>query len=53
MDEYVSVGRSVRKSQRRMSEREKHEWVRLLWFAIVATFVIHLAMLLDANKSFF
>lgn len=53
MGEYVSAGRPVRKSQRRMSEREKHEWVRLLWFAIVATFVIHLAMLLDANKSFF
>ena len=53
MGEYVSTGQSLRKSQRRMSEREKHEWVQLLWFAIVATFVIHLAMLLDANKSFF
>ncbi len=53
MGEYVSAGRSKWKSQRRMSEREKHEWVRFLWFAIVATFVIHLAMLLYANKSFF
>ena len=53
MGEYVSAGRSGRKGQRRVSEREKHEWVRLLWFVIAATFVIHLAMFLDANKSFF
>ena len=33
MGEHVSVGRLKRKGQRRMSEREKHEWVRFLWFA--------------------
>ena len=53
MGEYVSAGRSGRQSQRRVSEREKHEWVRFLWFVIAVTFVIHLAMLLDTNKSFF
>ncbi len=53
MGKYVYVSRSQTNGQRRMSEREKHEWVRLLWFVIAVTFVIHLAMLLDANKSFF
>ncbi len=49
MGEYVSAGRSRRRGQRRMSDREKYEWIRFLWFAIAVTFVIHLAMLLDAN----
>jgi hypothetical protein len=53
MGESVNAGRFRKKRQRRMSEREKHEWIRLIWFTIVVTFVIHLAMLLDANKSFF
>ena len=42
-----------RKGQFRMTERERSEWIRFIWFVIGATFVIHLALLLDANKSFF
>ena len=42
-----------KKGQRRMSERERSEWIRSIWFIIAATFVSHLALLLDANKSFF
>ena len=53
MGKYVHVSRFQTNGQRRMSDREKYEWVRLLWFLIAVTFVIQLAMLLDAYKSFF
>jgi hypothetical protein len=54
MGEHTYIGPFIkRKGRRSMSERERSEWIRSIWFVIAATFVIHLALLLDANKSFF
>ena len=53
MNEYTFVGYIEKNSLGRMSDRQKLRVVQFLWFVIAATFVIHVALLWDIDKSFY
>lgn len=54
MNEYTIIGHlQKKKGQGRMTDWEKLKVVQFLWFVIAATFVIHVALLWDIDKSFY